>query len=156
MVESGPKTHIQNFRFRAFISGMSHTVWLIMMTSSMSSQTCGNLLKFSVCFFDFSRLQVNLWPQLYHQNDRKKTENLFIYDSKKMLIFDQKILEVANRSWPSTLRSCLSTSGQWPSFMAHNLWVISKNLERFQWTMSVLFWNYVRPLWIISEHRDKL
>ena len=76
-------------------TGLSVPVWLIMMTSSMSSQTCGNLLKFSVCFFDFSRLQVNLWPQPYHQNDRKKTENLLIYNSKKMLIFDQKILEVA-------------------------------------------------------------
>ena len=62
----------------------------------MSSQTCCNLLKFSVYFFDFSRRQVNLWPQLYYQNDRKKTENLLIYNSKKMLIFDQKILEVAN------------------------------------------------------------
>ena len=30
------------------------------------------------------------------QNDRKKTENLFIYNSKKKSIFDQKILEVAN------------------------------------------------------------
>ena len=46
--------------------------------------------------YNFSRLQVNLWPQPYHQNDRKKTENLLIYILKKMLIFDQKILEVAN------------------------------------------------------------
>ena len=76
-------------------AGLSVPVWLIMMTSSMSSQPNCNLLKFSMCFFDFSRLQVNLWPQSYHQKDRKKTENLLIFNSKKMRILTKKILEVA-------------------------------------------------------------
>ena len=35
------------------------------------------------CFFDFSPLQVNLWPWPYHQNDRRKKENLLIYKPKK-------------------------------------------------------------------------
>ena len=38
-----------------------------------------NLLEFSMFFFDFSPLRINLWPWPYHQNDHRKAENLLIY-----------------------------------------------------------------------------
>ena len=125
-----------------------------MMTSSMTSQSNCNLLKFSGSFFNFSRLQVNLWPQPYHQNDRKKTENLLIYNSKKMLIFDQKILEVAIISdrnetlwkWKreyvqfseSILHGCIIT--------LHNRWLVM-----FCYTCNL--WIFFEPLWMVDVWR---
>ena len=55
----------------------------------------------------------DLRPKVWYENDRKNMENLLKHKLEKMLIFDQKILEVANGRYKLifpisiTLKMCL-------------------------------------------------
>ena len=51
----------------------------------------------SVVFFGPAYANVHLRQKVWYENDRKNMANLLEYKLKKMLIFAQKILEVANR-----------------------------------------------------------
>ena len=45
----------------------------------------------------FPPTQINLRPKFWYQNDRKSEADLLIHKLKKVVIFDQKIIEVAIR-----------------------------------------------------------
>ena len=51
-------------------------------------------------FLLFPPTQINLRPKFWHENDRKSEADLLIYKFKKMVIFDQKIIEVAIALFP--------------------------------------------------------
>ena len=48
-----------------------------------------------VVFFGSAYVNDHLRPKVWYENDRKNMENLLEYKLRKMLIFAQKILEVA-------------------------------------------------------------
>ena len=47
-------------------------------------------------FYNIRLRKVNLRQKVWYENDRKNMANLLNHKLEKMLIFDQKILEVAN------------------------------------------------------------
>ena len=56
---------------------------------------------FSDVFQGSAYANVNLRQKVWYENDRKNMENLLKHKLEKMLIFDQKILEVAIVMMPS-------------------------------------------------------
>ena len=62
----------------------------------MSSKRYCNLLPFSVVFYPSAYANDHLRPKVRYENDRKSEADLLIYKSKKVAIFDQKMIEVAN------------------------------------------------------------
>ena len=58
-----------------------------------------NFCVFSDVFEGSAYANDDLRPKVWYENDRKNMENLLKHKLEKMLIFDQKILEVANRSF---------------------------------------------------------
>ena len=66
-------------------------------TSSMTSLVNGHLLDFLMSFFPFPPTQRAPTTEILYGNDHKSHADLLIYKSEKMSLFDQKILEVANR-----------------------------------------------------------
>ena len=63
----------------------------------MTPQNKCELSRFFGCFQASAYANVNLRPKVWYENDRKNMENLLKHKLEKMLIFDQKILEFANR-----------------------------------------------------------
>ena len=57
-------------------------------------------IAFFGCFLGSAYANDNLRPKVWYENDRKNMENLLKHKLKKMLIFDQKILEVASANPP--------------------------------------------------------
>ena len=52
-------------------------------------------IAFFGCFWGPAYANDHLRPKVWYKNDRKNIENLLNHKLEKMLIFDQKILEVA-------------------------------------------------------------
>ena len=62
----------------------------------MTQQSKCNLSRFSVVFLGSAYANDHLRPKVGYENDLMNMESPLVYKLKKVLIFDQKILEVSN------------------------------------------------------------